>query len=236
MALFPTPRYDLNTGQISTTFNINDFAINDSSITSAELRNYANLFKPNQFTQTNFFTNLQFYDTINFITVSTFALISQLPTIIANLTGFSYDATTLTTYISNNTYFTNTAINNNLAVSNINAGNIISQTLTTNNSIFTGSLTVKNVPFTDICCYLYINSLCFPIIKTNLMTNFNINQINNISISIKPFYRADFVDINNVILYSVTNTTADFIYNQIVPYNLNFQTINIYDSFNRLIV
>ena len=141
----------------------------------------------------------------------------------------------MTTYISDNTYFTNTAINNNLAVSNINAGNIISQTLT-NNSIFTGNLTVNNVPFTDICCYLYINNLCFPILKTNLMTNFNINSILSLAITIKPYYRADFVDINNIILYSVTNTTADFIYNQIVPYNLNFQTINIYDSFNRLIV
>ena len=54
MALFPIPRYELNTGQISSTFNVNDFAINDSSITSAELRNYANLFKANVFSQTNF--------------------------------------------------------------------------------------------------------------------------------------------------------------------------------------
>ncbi len=48
-------------------------------------------------------------------------------------------------------------------------------------------------------------------------------------------YRLDCIDINNNILFSYANTTDNYIYFKLIPYNANVYKINLYDSMNILI-
>ncbi len=54
--------------------------------------------------------------------------------------------------------------------------------------------------------------------------------------TIKNGYRIDICNVNNNILFSYTNTSDDFIYYQQIPYNSNMIKINIYNSFNVIII
>ena len=53
--------------------------------------------------------------------------------------------------------------------------------------------------------------------------------------TLKDSYRLDCIDINNVILFSYTNTTENYSYFKQIPYDASIWKINLYDSFNNLL-
>lgn len=122
-----------------------------------------------------------------------------------------------------------------MVVSNVNANNITNNSLITN-SIQTNNLILSNHKFIETAIYLYISNKTFPVIKTTLIELFNISQITSMAITIKPNYRADMVDSNNDILFSITNTTDNSLFNQPIPYNVHMIRINVYDCYNVLII
>jgi hypothetical protein len=218
------------------TFNLNYFNFNTGYVTFADLLNYANLHITNTFYASNVFAvDVDVQGNLNGVAYKFYQYIQYLPNIITELTNITYEKKTNTTYIYENTFFYDTAINNNLVVPNINVNNITNLSLATD-SVNTKTLTLNNTPFIDTSVYLYINNLTFPIIKSTPIQSFNVSQINSMAITIKPNYRADVVDTNNVILYSITNTTDNYIYNQTIQYNSNMVKINVYDSLNRQLV
>ena len=112
--------------------------------------------------------------------------------------------------------------------------NILSHNLTTNiiqvNEINTKNLKINNRVFNEIIGFLYINSISLPLQKSNLISNFNIQSITSLYLTLKNGYRLDLVNVNDQILYSYTNTSSDFIYYQQIPYNTSMYKINLYDS------
>jgi hypothetical protein len=230
MSSYAKPTLDPENNMVET-FNLNYFQSNTGYVTFADLLHYADLRVSNIFQSMNVFPSINFTGSINSITASMFDYIKYIPNLITDLSNLSYDETSNTTYIYEETFFYDTAINNNLVVPNINVNTITNLALTSN-SIKTKTLTLNNIVFMDTSVYLYINNLTFPIIKTTTIQSFYISQINSMAITIKPHFRADMVDSNNVILYSITNTTDNYIYNQPIHYNNHMVQINVYDSLN----
>jgi len=65
------------------------------------------------------------------------------------------------------------------------------------------------------------------------MSEFSGITLYTLHFSIMQGYRHDCIDVNNVILFSYTNTTDNFIYFKLIPYNI--YKINLYDSRNVLL-
>ena len=91
------------------------------------------------------------------------------------------------------------------------------------------NLSINGQNYNETVGFIYLNGISLPIQKSNLISNFNIQSITTFYFTIKQGYRLDLVDVNDVIRYSYTNTSSDFIYYQQIPYNLNMIKINIYD-------
>jgi hypothetical protein len=233
-------------GELNPTFNSNYFNHNGAYATLGDLLNYGNLFNPNNWTDVNTFSAIN-SQLINGITDTAFSYITYLPNIITELTNISYaentDFTSInsnTTIISGNTQLSEVGIYDNLNVgTNINVNsivntNLLNQNITTNN-LSCNQIKINNVLFNDTGCFIYINGLSMPIIKSTLIQNFNIQSITSMYITVKPAYRIDFVDVNNIILFSMTNTSDNYIYYIQVPYNTNMITANFYNNFNILL-
>ena len=97
------------------------------------------------------------------------------------------------------------------------------------------NLKLNNRTFNEVVAYFYINSTSLPLIKSTLMSEFSGITIYTLHFTIMSNYRLDCIDINNNILFSYTNTTDNFIYFKLIPYNASIWKINIYNSFNILL-
>jgi len=238
IALKPKPEPN---GNISPIFNLNNFYHANDYASKADLLSYANLYTANFFQYLNTFTSgLNFAGTINGITDEIFSYIAYIPNIISEIRNISYDEVNDSTNITGNTFFETTSINTNLNVgSSLNVDRILSQEMLSNtiqvNELNCRNLKLNNRTFNEVVAYFYINSVSLPLIKSNLISNFNIQSITSLYFTLKNGYRIDIVDVNNNILFSYVNTSSDFIYYQQIPYNTSMYKINIYNSLNIII-
>jgi hypothetical protein len=251
MSSFPTPTLNPQ-NQLNETFNANYFNHSYAYATLADLLNYGNLHNSNNWSSVNTFasidattliaTDITFTNTINgFITVDAFKNIQYIPNIMMDVSNITYDDTLDITTIASTTKMDQTNITNNLNVgTNINVDTIVNTTLTNQsintNTIKCNHITINNNPFYDIGCIVYVNNLPMPIIKTVLISAFNIKTISTMYISVKCGFRIDFIDKDSNILFSYTNDTDNYSYYVQIPYNINMQTINAYDKNNILIL
>ena len=228
-------------GNISPIFNLNNFYHTNDYASKSDLLNYANLYTSNFFQYLNTFANgLFFSGTINGISDVVFSYVAYLPNIIFELSNFSYDSTNNSTNISGNSYFETTSVNTNCNIgSSLNVDTILNQKLITNkiqvNDISCTNLNINGQIYYDTICFIYLNNITLPLQKSNLISNFNIQSITSFNFTLKSNYRLDVVDNNDIILFSYTNTSYDYIYYQQIQYSFNMYKINIYNSLNILI-
>ena len=226
---------------ISPIFNLNNFYRANDYASKSDLLSYANLYTANFFQYINTFTvGLNFAGTINGISDEIFSYIVYIPNIIFELTNFSYDEVNNSTNITGNTFFETTSINTNCNIgSSLNVDTILSQKMLSNtiqvNDLNCRNLKLNNRTFNEVVAYFYINSTSLPLIKSTLMSEFSGITIYTLHFTIMSNYRLDCIDINNNILFSYTNTTDNFIYFKLIPYNASIWKINIYNSYNILL-
>ena len=251
MSSFPIPTLNPQ-NQLNETFNANYFNHNYAYATLADLLNYGNLYNANNWSALNTFAaidvttlisnDITFTNTINgTITVDAFHNITYIPNIMNDISNITYDDTLDITTISSTTQMSQINITNNLNVgTNINVDTIVNTTLTNQsintNTIKCNQITINNNPFYDVGCIVYVNNLPMPIIKTVILSAFNITIITTMFITVKCGYRIDFTDKDSNILFSYTNDTTSYAYYVQVPYNTTMTTINAYDKNNILIV
>ena len=228
-------------GNISPIFNLNNFYKSNDYASKSDLLSYANLYTANFFQYLNTFTvGLNFAGTINGISDEIFSYIAYIPNIIFELTNFSYDEINNSTNITGNTFFETTSINTNCNIgSSLNVDSILSQKMLSNtiqvNDLNCRNLKLNNRTFNEVVAYFYINSTSLPLIKSTLMSEFSGITIYTLHFTIMQGYRLDCIDVNNNILFSYTNTTDNFIYFKLIPYNASIWKINIYNSYNILL-
>ena len=226
---------------ISPIFNLNNFYRANDYASKSDLLSYANLYTANFFQYLNTFTvGLNFAGSINGISDALFSYIVYIPNIIFELTNFSYDEINNSTNITGNTFFETTSINTNLNVgSSLNVDSILSQKMLSNtiqvNDLNCRNLKLNNRTFNEVVAYFYINSTSLPLIKSTLMSEFSGITIYTLHFTIMSNYRLDCIDVNNNILFSYTNTTDNFIYFKLIPYNASIWKINLYNSYNILL-
>ena len=230
-------------GTISDVFNLNYFYHIYDYATKADLLSYANLYNSNYFQYLNTFANgLNFNGSLNGISSEIFSYVAYIPNIITELTNFSYDSVNNSTNIIGNTYFQTASIESSLNIgSTINVDTILNQKMISNdinvNSLNCFSLKINNEIYHETVCYLYLNGITLPfLLKSNLISNFNIQSITSFYFTLKNGIRLDIVDANDIILYSYTNTMDDFVYYKFINYNSNMLKVNLYNSFNDIIV
>ena len=205
-------------GKLFSVFNVSNFYSNNDLVTESRLMEYSNMYSKNIFYYMNSFLNgLTFEVSINNISKEVFSLISYLPNIIFEMTNISYDEVNNSTNIIGNSWFESTSINKNLNIGDgLNVTNILTQKINSDvievNSLNCKNLKLNNRIFNEVVAYLYT-------------MHFTINSE----------FRLDCIDINNNILFSYTNTTDNYIYFKLIPYNANIYKINLYDSMNILI-
>ena len=235
------PKYLDPQGKLFSVFNVGNFYSNNEYVVVSQLMEYSNLYSKNIFYYLNSFMNgLTFEVSINGIMKEVFALVAYLPNIIFELTNISYDELNNSTNIIGNSWFENTSIEQNLNIgSNLNVTNILTQKINSDvievNSLNCKNLKLNNRVFTEVVAYFYINSVSLPLKKSTLLSEFNITSIYTLHFTIMSNYRLDCIDINNNILFSFVNTTDNYIYFKLIPYNINIYKINLYDSMNILI-
>ena len=179
-----------------------------------------------------------------------YATISSLSSYVTNsslavtlsqyVTNLSYDSVNNSTNIIGNSYFETTSINTNCNIgSNLNVDSVLSQKLLTNtiqtNDLSCRKIILNNIVFNDTICFIYLNNICLPLQKSNLISNFNISPLTTFYFTLKNNYRIDIADLNNNVLYSYTNITSDYIYYQQILYNSNMIKINLYNCLNVII-
>ena len=229
-------------GTISEVFNLNYFYHVYDYATKADLLSYANLYNANYFQYLNTFANgLNFNGSLNGISSEIFSYVAYIPNIITELTNFSYDSVNNSTNIIGNSYFETASIETNLNIgSSLNVDTLLNQKMIANtiqtNEINCLYLKINNQTYTEIICYIYLNGITLPLQKSNLISNFNIQSITTFYFTLKNGNRLDIVDANDIILYSYTNTMDDFVYYQCINYNSNMIKVNLYNSFNVIIV
>ena len=240
MSIALKPKTEPN-GNISPIFNLNNFYRANDYASKSDLLSYANLYTANFFQYLNTFTvGLNFAGSINGISDALFSYIVYIPNIISEIRNISYDETNDSTNITGNTFFETTSINTNLNVgSSLNVDTILSQKMLSNtiqvNDLNCRNLKLNNRTFNEVVAYFYINSTSLPLIKSTLMSEFSGITIYTLHFTIMQGYRLDCIDVNNNILFSYTNTTDNFIYFKLIPYNASIWKINIYNSFNILL-
>ena len=235
------PKYLDPQGKLFSVFNVSNFYSNNDLVTESRLMEYSNMYSKNIFYYLNSFLNgLTFEVSINGITKEVFALVAYLPNIIFELGNLNYDEENNSTNIIGNSWFENTSIEQNLNIgSNLNVTNILTQKINSDvievNSLNCKNLKLNNRVFTEVVAYFYINSVSLPLKKSTLLSEFGGMTIYVLHFTINSGFRLDCIDINNNILFSYTNTTDNYIYYKLIPYNINIYKINLYDSYNVLI-
>ena len=228
--------------EISPVFNLHTFYNNHQYVTISDLLNFANIYTSNIYKYIQIFSNgIQFYQSINGISDTVFSYVQYLPNLIFDLSNLSYDETNNSTNITESTYFSQTSIDTNCNIgSNLNVDSILSQKLLTNiiqtNDLSCTDLKINGKIYIDTICFIYLNNISLPLQKSNLISNFNINPITSFYFTLKNNYRIDITDIDNNILFSYTNITSDYIYYQMISFNLNMIKINLYNDKNVIII
>ncbi len=214
MASYPKPTQYTN-DKNPVVFNINDFTSYSGVATLADLLNYANLYHSNLFYSTNYFTSLHFTDYLNGISPTVFNWINNLAT-------YYYDTTTKDVGIGSNI-----AVSGSMAIPTINTNSILSQDLVCNN------LTCNNLTYTtltsnnNLVSFLFNNNITYPIFKSGLLSNLiNLNLSLPIHITLSPYTTFILTDVNNVILFSLKNTSSDYIHYSTVFYSTFFTPYN----------
>ena len=235
------PKYLDPQNKLFSVFNVGNFYSNNDLVTESRLMEYSNMYSKNIFYYLNSFMNgLTFEVSINNVSKEIFNLISYLPNIIFEMTNISYDELNNSTNIISNTWFQNTSIEQTLNIgSNLNVTNILTQKINSDiievNSLNCKNLKLNNRIFNEVVAYFYINSVSLPLKKSTLLSEFNITSIYTMHFTIMSNYRLDCIDINNNILFSYTNTTDNYIYFKLIPYNASIWKINLYNSYNDLL-
>ena len=235
------PKYLDPQGKLFSVFNVSNFYSNNEYVVVSQLMEYSNLYSKNIFYYLNSFMNgLTFEVSINGIMKEVFALVAYLPNIIFDISKLNYDEENNSTNIIGNSWFENTSIEQNLNIgSNLNVTNILTQKINSDvievNSLNCKNLKLNNRVFNDVIGYFYINSVSLPLKKSTLLSEFNITSIYTMHFTINSGFRLNCIDIKNNILFSYTNTTDNYIYFKLIPYNINIYKINLYDSMNILI-
>lgn len=222
-------------------FNYANYKTSHTGVTLADLKYLANIKKINYFLNTNYFIKVIFNSSINDITPEQFDYIKYIQSIIFDIQDITYDDSTLTTNINNNVQLIETGIQDNLNTgNNINVDSIVTTNILNNKintkEIYCEKVIINGNMFCDLIGYVYINGLTMPLSKTTLIEEFNIKQIDNMFITIKDNYRIDIIDVDNTILYSIANTSNNWIYYNKVNYNTQMIKINIYNNLNILII
>jgi hypothetical protein len=185
---------------------------------------------------------------------------TNLNNVISSLTNLSYNSVNNITSLIGLVYLENPSTPNNMAITgNLNVGNNINtsflntfQTFSNSvvsNSITTNSLVCSNLHYNnDIGCYLYVITsipqqgqsytntlLTIPLMKSQTASNlFTIGNSFTGAITLKPNYSISFTDTNGYILYSLSNTTNDFMYNKSISFSGTVSKINLYLNNNML--
>jgi hypothetical protein len=241
MSIALKPSVTEQNGNISSIFNLNNFYHANDYATKADLLSYANLYTANFFQYLNTFANgLYFAGSINGISDTVFAYVAYLPNIIFELSNFAYDSANNSTNISGNSYFETSSINTNCNIgTNLNVDSILNQKIISNtiqvNDLSCTNLNINGKSYYEIVCFIYLNNVCLPIQKSNLISSFNISPITSFYFTLKNNYRLDVLDVNDIILFSYSNNTNDYIYFQPISYNSNMIKINLYNSLNVII-
>ena len=235
------PKYLDPQGKLFSVFNVSNFYSNNEYVVVSQLMEYSNLYSKNIFYYLNSFMNgLTFEVSINGIMKEVFALVAYLPNIIFDISKLNYDEENNSTNIIGNSWFENTSIEQNLNIgSNLSVTNILTQKINSDvievNSLNCKNLKLNNRIFNEVIAYFYIKSVSLPFKKSTLLSEFNITSIHTMHFTIMSNYRLDCIDINNNILFSYTNTTDNYIYYKLIPYNASLYKINLYDSRNILL-
>ena len=203
---------------LPTVFNLNDFTSYSGVATLADLLNYANLYNSNLFYSTNYFTSLNFTDYLNGLSPSVFNWINNLAT-------YYYDTTTKDVGIASNI-----AVSGSMAIPTINANSILSVDIECNNLICNNLIqTNKSTISSNANSFILNNSNMYPLLEsqsvpsTGLISNLTgINLSLPLYITIAPKTTFYLFDVNNVMLYSLSNTTSDYTYYNLINYNQFF--------------
>jgi hypothetical protein len=219
MASYPVPKQYPN-NSIDSDFNINDFNNYAGNATLEDLLNYANLYNSNLFYASNFFTSINFSDYLNGISPTVFNWINNLAT-------YYYDTTTSDVGIGSNV-----AISGSLAAPTVNKNSVLTQDLVCNN-ISVNTLSCKNLlSNNNLVSYLFNNNITYPIMKSGLLSNLtNLNLSLPIYVTLAQNTTFILSDINGIILFSLTNTTSDYIYYSTISYNAFYTPYN-FELFN----
>jgi len=219
MASYPVPKQYPN-NSIDSVFNINDFNNYAGNATLEDLLNYANLYNSNLFYASNFFTSINFSNYLNGISPTVFNWINNLAT-------YYYDTTTSDVAIGSNV-----AISGSFAAPTVNTNSVLTQDLVCNN-ISVNTLSCKNLlSNNNLVSYLFNNNITYPITKSGLLSNLtNLNL--SLPIYITLAHNTTFIlsDVNGIVLFSLSNTTTDYIYYSTISYSsfytpYNFQLFN----------
>jgi len=214
MASYPKPNQYPN-DKNPVVFNINDFTSYSGVATLQDLLNYANLYNSNLFYATNYFTSLNFAYYLNGISPTVFNWINNLAT-------YYYDSTTTDVAIGSNV-----AVSGSLAIPTINTNSILSQDLVCNNITVNNLSCVNLTSNNNLVSYLFNNNITYPIIKSGLLSNLtNLNLSLPLYITISPNTTFLLSDDNNVILFSLRNSTSDYIYYSTITYNSFYTPYN----------
>ena len=200
------------------TFNINDFTTYSGYATLGDLLSYANIYNSNMFYSTNYFTSIYFTDYINGIT-------PQILNYVYKLTNYFYDTNTGDSAINSNV-----AISGSLAIPTINTNSILSVDIECNNLICNNLIQPnKSTISSNANSFILNNSNMYPLLEsssvpsTGLISNLTgINLSLPLYITIAPKTTFYLFDVNNVMLYSLSNTTSDYTYYNLINYNQFF--------------
>lgn len=227
--------FDLKTGLFKFQFNSSDFNFLNGYVTLNDLLKYANLFKSNVFSATNYF-NAIFVSSIN--SVSKEALdylqnVSQdvqeaLNNIFSNLsilniktTNISYDG--IATFFSLNNVFEKVAvyksavfscavgIANILRVSSIESAKINTNNLNVIDTLTSSKILMNNRPIYNYGAFIYVNgSITFPIESQFILPN-TITTNSNLFFTLNKNHQI-YIYLNNVLIYYFDNNSDSTIY------------------------
>jgi hypothetical protein len=241
MLYFPPIEYN---GSVNPEFNVTDFEKSNEYATKGDLLSYANLFQTNFFQSVNYFTNLQFSNNINDVSVSAFSYIQNLTQDVQErlnqLPNITYFLSNNTTGIAYNTVLSEASVNNNMSIgNNLSIGNTINTNTinainTYSQNISCDKITCNSQDLSVVGCYLFINYIYIPIIKSINMSQLNIS-ITSLTLHLKNNYSIQLKDSSNNVLYSISNTSNTMLYNQNVSNFNNLSQILLYRNNIQLI-
>lgn len=225
-------------------FNLNDWNFQSGYVRFSDIIGvYAKLTSVNFFQSLNIFTDITFSNSLNNIRPTVFQLVNYLPNIISAITGISFDTVSNTTIVDSHLLCqqdglmqTNLVVGGTIIVGSVLQSDIITCRSQTSKQVITTSLCLGGNTFRQTIAYLHVNNMfTFLVCGTIPIANLNID-VTSLSISLLSGFRVDAVDINNTILFSLSNQSSFVLYNQTISVNSDMSAFNCYDCRNILLV